>query len=135
MGGDEFLGWLRRESSRRRVNLRFPSGVVVSTVYLYKWGLWPPGVLIWGLPSELTDEKVVGEDYVLQRRRGVYFPEDWSMETHGHPIFAIRRQGVDLLRVYPHREMAEAFETTGDVPIPAYLVTPAPRKPPSASPR
>jgi hypothetical protein len=134
MSGAEFLDWLQRESQRRRVNLHFPSGVIVTTVYLYKWGLLPPGVLIWGLPSELIGGQVANEDYVLQRRRGVYFPEDWWLEQHGEPEFFIRRQGVDLLRVYPNSEMLKAFEATKSVPIPPYLMTPTPRKGPTPAP-
>jgi hypothetical protein len=126
MSGRVFLDWLRQESQHRRVILRFPSGVIVTTVYLYKWGMLPPGVLIWGLPSELNNEKLSHEDYVLQRRRGVFFPEDWWLERHGQPEFAISRQGVDLLRVYPNGELVKAFEATKTAPIPLHLLTPTP---------
>jgi hypothetical protein len=119
--GNEFLEWLRTESRKRRVELRFPTPIVTQT-YLREWGLWPTDVLVVGL-DELVDDS---PDYALQSRGGVFLPEDWWLDRHGHPLYSIRRQGVDLLRVFPFEERLKALKATKDEPIPDYLRTIAP---------
>jgi hypothetical protein len=64
----------------------------------------------------LTLDPVTRPYYVLQRNRGVYAPMDWWIERNGHPVFVIRRQGVDLLYVYPFEESVRAVEATRDEP-------------------
>ena len=46
--------------------------------------------------------------FVLQRRRGLFYPSDRWLDQYGHPVFAIRREGVDLLRVFTVDEDREA---------------------------
>ena len=118
--GNEFLDWLRGETEtrRRRLELRFPTPIVTQT-YLREWGLWPSGALVVGMDALVEDHP----DYVLQQRAGVFLPEDWWLDRHGHPRFSISRQGVDLLRVFPYDERLKALEATKDVRIPDYLRT------------
>ncbi len=110
----EFLKWLNEEAKKRTVELRFPSDLV-NIPYLREWGLAPRGAPVLGL------EEVREPDYVLQRRRGVYYPYDWRLDQHGAPRFRISRQGVDLLRVYSFDESFKAYQAVKDVPIPDYL--------------
>jgi hypothetical protein len=111
-----FFDWLRERDRAEpgRVELRFPNPLV-NVIYLKEWGKIPKDVRVLGFdPTSRTD-------YVLQRRRGVYYPYDWWLERHGTPSFVVRREGVDLLRVYPFSEAFKAFKETKDEPIPAYL--------------
>jgi hypothetical protein len=112
--GPEFLRWARAEAGRRPLELRFPSPLV-NIQYLREWGELPRDVPVVGF------ENAPAPDYVLQRRRGVYYPYDWWLDRHGRPEFVIRRQGVDLLRVYSFEESFRAYQKTKDVPIPEYL--------------
>ena len=61
-------------------------------------------------------DPVTNPYYVLQRNRGVYGPMDWWLERNGHPVFTIRRQGVDLLRVYSFKELGQAAAATINEP-------------------
>jgi hypothetical protein len=107
--GPEFLAWVREQSGRRPMELSFPLGLL-NIMILRDWGRFPAVVKVAQLgPTSHPD-------YVLQRNRGVYAPYDWWLERNGHPIFIIRRQGVDLLRVYPAAELARAVEETRDQP-------------------
>ncbi len=108
--GPEFLGWVEAESHRRPTALAFPIGLV-NIMILRDWGVFPRKVKVAGL-----DRGVASPDYVLQRNRGIYAPCDWWLERHGHPRFVIRRQGVDLLRVYPAAEFEQAVESTRGQP-------------------
>ena len=45
-------------------------------------------------------------------------PYEWWLERHGRPRFSVRRQGVDLLRVYPFAELDRALNATKADPIP-----------------
>ncbi len=114
--GPEFLGWVREldRVSRGELELRFPAPLV-NVPYLREWGDLPPGLRVAGF--EPVDQPL----YVLQRRRGLYHPYDTWLERHGVPVFTVRRQGVDLLRVYPFSQSLRAYQETRDVPIPAYL--------------
>lgn len=112
--GPEFLGWVRDESKRRPLALRFPIDLM-NVRYLRQWGDLPEDVPIAWI------EAPPEPDYVLQRRRGVYYAYDWWLEARGKPEFTIRRQGVDLLRVYPFSESFRAFQETVDEPVPPYL--------------
>ncbi len=107
--GPEFLTWVRQRSLQGPVELHFPLGLL-NIIILRDWGIFPPGVQVANL-GEATHPV-----HVLPRNKGVYAPLDWWLERHGHPIFAIPRQGVDLLRVYPFEELAEATEATRDQP-------------------
>ncbi len=107
--GPEFLAWVRLRSHAGPLELTFPLGLL-NIMILRDWGDFPKAVKV----AEL--DPTVHPDYVLQRNRGVYAPRDWWLERHGHPIFALRRQGVDLLRVYPAAEFERAMEATRDQP-------------------
>ncbi|MDR3632200.1 MAG: glycosyltransferase family 39 protein [Isosphaeraceae bacterium] len=113
--GPEFLQWVRAEARKGPLELRFPSDLIV-TRYLQAWGVLPANVKVMS-PRQM----VVRPCYVLQRRRGVYYPLDWWLEAHGQPIFRIRRQGVDLMRVYSFEDAYRAHEATKLVPVPSYL--------------
>jgi hypothetical protein len=82
----------------------------LNIMILRDWGAFPEGVRVAKLDA------TTHADYVLQRNRGIYTPLDWWLERNGHPIFAIRRQGVDLLRVYPFAEVVRAEEATRGQP-------------------
>ncbi len=114
--GPEFLAWARAETARRPLALRFPSPLV-NVPFLREWGALPPASTV----PILDFEPVERPDYVVQRRQGVYYPYDWWLERRGRPHFVVRRQGVDLLRVYPYDESRRAYEATKDLPIPAHL--------------
>jgi Dolichyl-phosphate-mannose-protein mannosyltransferase len=107
--GPEFLGWVRRQSQVRPLELSFPLGLV-NIMILRDWGIFPAGVKVAKL------DPIAHPDYVLQRNRGIYAPHDWWLERHGHPIFVIRRQGVDLLRVFPAAEVVKAEQATRGQP-------------------
>ena len=86
---------------------------------LREWGEIPPNVKI--LHMNVARPQFAGRPdyYVQQRRWGLYYPADLSLDRRGHPVFAIRREGVHLLRVFRFEEFVEAFRVTKDVPIPA----------------
>jgi hypothetical protein len=113
--GPEYLNWVAAESRRRPIELRFPTPVV-TTVLLREWGMLPRRSKIDPI------DPVAAPDYLLQRRRGVYLPHDWWLERHGRPLFVVRRQGVDLMRVYPDSEFQRAALATRDVPVPDYIM-------------
>jgi hypothetical protein len=107
--GGEFLAWVRRQSLERPLELGFPMGLL-NIMILRDWGLFPAGVKVAQLDATQHF------DYVLQRNRGIYAPWDWWLERYGHPIFVVRRQGVDLLRVYPAAEYERALKETREQP-------------------
>jgi hypothetical protein len=111
--GPEFLAWVRAVDQGGGAELGFP-GPLVTLPYLIEWGMLPSGVRIIGQSLE----RAVMPYYVLQRRIGVYLPYDWWLERNGTASFAVRRQGVDLLRVYPYRDGADAYLQTRDETIP-----------------
>jgi len=112
--GIEFQNWLRFEGRRRPVGLRFPSPVITA-FFLREWGMIPRQTLL------VPFDPAAAPDYPMQRRRGVYLPHDWWLERHGRPSFVVRRQGVDLMRVYPDSEYRRAVVETADEPIPEYI--------------
>jgi hypothetical protein len=118
--GPEFLAWLREQSRRKPVQLCFAMDSVNHDL-LREWGEIPPDVRI--LHTNVAHPQIVGRPdyYVQQRRWGLYYPADRLLERRGHPVFVIRREGVDLLRVFDFPEFVEAFRLTKDVPIPRYL--------------
>ncbi len=101
--GPEFLRWVRRESANRPLALSMEIPQDFHDL-LHEWGELPPGVRI-------TLPNVVGALHVYQRRRAFWIisPQDWWLDQHGTPLFVIRREGVDLLRVYPHEQWKEAM--------------------------
>ena len=113
--GPEFFAWVDRERSHHPLAIRFPSALI-NPVFLREWGDLPPDVPIYALDSSGNDEV-----FVSQRRMGMFYPYDWWLEEHGHPIFSIRRQGVDLLRVYSHEETVRAATETRHTPLPSHL--------------
>jgi hypothetical protein len=108
--GPEFLDWVRRRALEQPIELDFPIGLL-NVVILRHWGLLPEGVKVARLDSSTSHPF-----YVLQRNRGIYAPPDWWLERNGHPVFSIRRQGVDLLRVYSPEEFAQASLATRNQP-------------------
>jgi hypothetical protein len=107
--GPEFLDWVRRQSLLERVELHFPIGLL-NIILLRHWGIFPEGVKVVNL------DPAQHPYHVLQRNKGIYDPKDWWIERNGHPVFVIRRQGVDLLRVYPFEEMKQAASATLNEP-------------------
>jgi hypothetical protein len=112
--GPEFLAWVRDRDGPGRLELRFPTELV-NIRYLREWGVLPRSVWV------VFYEPATRPDYVLQRRRGLYHPSDWWLERHGTPTFVLRRQGVDLLRVYPVEETLRGYYATRNVPMPPHL--------------
>jgi hypothetical protein len=105
--GTEFQDWVRENSRERPLDLNFTVGLV-NVPYMREWGMLPPASRVPIVPFDPVDRPY----YVLQRRRGGYRPFDWWLERHGRPSFVIRRQGVDLLRVYTFEESFRAFRAT-----------------------
>jgi Dolichyl-phosphate-mannose-protein mannosyltransferase len=118
--GPEFLAWVREEASRRPVKLCFAMDSTNHEL-LREWGEIPAGVRILHLNKLHAGRPERPDYYIQQRRWGLYYPADLRLERHGRPVFAIRREGVDLLRVYAFEEFVEAFRITKDLPIPRYL--------------
>jgi Dolichyl-phosphate-mannose-protein mannosyltransferase len=107
--GSEFLDWARQESLRRPVELHFPFGLL-NIIILRHWGVFPERVRVADL------DPATHPYHVLQRNRGVYDPKEWWVERNGRPVFSIRRQGVDLLRVYSFEDMEKAAAATLNEP-------------------
>ena len=107
--GPEFLDWAHQQSLREPVELYFPLGLL-NIIVLRHWGIFPEGVKVMNL------DPATHPYHVLQRNRGIYDPKDWWLERNGHPVFAIRRQGVDLLRVYSFEELEQAIAATRNEP-------------------
>ena len=94
---------------------------------LREWGDMPRSVTItprngseWAeMPGSATtvarkDDSAASQSlrYVMQHRRGVYMPHEWWLEHHGRPCFSVKRQGVNLLRVYTFNDLRDAVEAT-----------------------
>jgi hypothetical protein len=110
----EFLQWVRERSAHEPMELRFPSDLI-NIEFLREWGRLPRGVPVVGI------ENTRQPYYVLQRRRGLYYPYDSWIDRNGSPSFVVSRQGVDLLRVYSYEESFRAYQATQHEPIPSYL--------------
>jgi len=121
--GPEFLDWAGTEASKKPVTLSFPMDAT-NHALIREWGGIPPGVRIIDLNAHPTGKPVEPDYYVQQRRRGLWYPDDRWLDRFGHPVFVIRRQGVDLLRVYTHQESLEAARRTQDEPVPRSLHRP-----------
>jgi hypothetical protein len=119
--GSEFLAWAGAAARGKTITLSFPMDATNHQL-LREWGEIPPGVQIVDLNSPPEGQPKRPDYYVQQRRRGLYYPSDWWLEQHGHPVFAIRREGVDLLRVYTADEEQEAFRHTRHEPVPRFLL-------------
>ena len=110
--GPEFRRWVEAEARRREVGLNILIDETNPRL-IREWGLLPAAAKLVGL------DPTPRPDFVQQRRRSIYFPEDEWLERRGRPRFAIRRQGVDLLRVYPFEQYVEALKATrGERPAP-----------------
>ena len=107
--GPEFFTWLRQLTVREPVELHFPFGLL-NIILLREWGVFPKNVKV------VLLDPASHPYYVLQRNPGTFSPYDWWLERHGHPVFAINRQGVDLLRVYGFDELAHACQVTEGQP-------------------
>jgi hypothetical protein len=113
--GPELLRWVREQSRLGPIELGFPTPLY-NIRYLRERGEVPRNV-------RTSDEGTIlrHPNYVLQRREGVFFPYDRWIDREGRPIFAISRQGVDLIRVFPYSEVLRAFKATRDLQVPDYL--------------
>ena len=88
---------------------------------LREWGEVPTSMQTIPLNGPTIIEPIRSDYFVLQSRRGFYFPADHRLDRHGHPVFAIRREGVDLLRVFTGEERETAVRATRNEPIPRHL--------------
>jgi hypothetical protein len=118
--GPEFLDWARAAARQKPITLAFPMDATNHKL-LREWGKIPPAVRIVDLNDPPAGEPVRSDYFVLQRRRGLYYPSDRWLDRHGHPVFAIKREGVDLLRVFTADEDEEAARRTKNEPIPWHL--------------
>ncbi len=118
--GPEFFDWARGQATKKPVRLAFPMDATNHNL-MREWGKVPPEVGIVDLNEPPPGKPVRSDYFVLQRRRGLYYPSDRWLDHHGHPVFAIRREGVDLLRVFTVDEDQEAADRTRDELIPRHL--------------
>jgi hypothetical protein len=121
--GREFLDWVGVEARSRPVNVAFAMDSTNHSL-MREWGEIPAGVQIIDLNSAPTGDPLEPDYYVQQRRRGLLYPDDQWLDQFGHPVFVIRRQGVDLLRVYTQQEALEAARRTGNQPVRRSLLRP-----------
>jgi hypothetical protein len=117
--GPEFLDWVRQQARQGRVDLCFMMDRTNHSL-LRAWGEIPPEVQILDL-NTYTPKRAEWPDYVQQRRRAFFYPLDWWLDQHGHPRFVIRREGVELLRVYPFEEFVKGIAQTRHIPVPHHL--------------
>lgn len=112
--GPEFAAWARDRARRGPgpLELRFPFNQL-SVVYLRAWGDLPADLRIEGL------EPTTRPFYVVQRSPGAYAPWDRILDREARPVFAIRRRGVDLVRVYSPEDAENAFQTAARAMTPA----------------
>ncbi len=118
--GSELFQWAAGEARGGQVTLAFAMDDTVHNL-LREWGKIPHNVRIVDLNSPAVGKPLRPDFFVLQRRRGLYYPSDAWLDRQGHPVFTIRREGVDLLRVYTAAEDREAFERTRRIPVPSHL--------------
>jgi hypothetical protein len=107
--GPEFLGWVRDRAQAEPLELHFQFGLM-NVLLLREWGVFPQNVNVTLL------DPTSHPHYVIQRSPGTYSPYDRWLARNGHPIYAIKRQGVELLRVYAFDELKQACRETGSVP-------------------
>jgi hypothetical protein len=113
--GPDFFRWVREQSRLGELELGFPIPLY-NMRFLLEWGDLPPEVRLSGF-GPATHQPY----YVLQRRQGLYFPCDHWIERHGHPVFTVAREGVDLLRIYAYHDALAADLAGKDMPVPDYL--------------
>ncbi len=118
--GKELFAWARAQARRQPVTLSFPMDKINHEL-LREWGEIPREVQTIDLNSEPDGKPKTPDYYVLQRRRGLYYPSDRWLDQYGHPVFVIRREGVDLLRVFTSEEDQEAFRRTRNQAVPRHL--------------
>jgi hypothetical protein len=119
--GREFLDWLGREAAKQPLTIIL--AMDLNNFQLAReWGKIPPGVRIVALDEPSSWNLVKPYYYVQQRRRGSWYPDDQWLDRFGHPVFVIRREGVDLLRIYTGQELLEAARQTVNDPIPSHLI-------------
>jgi hypothetical protein len=118
--GPEFLEWARAQARRKPISISFSIDAPFHDL-LREWGEVPPGMQTIALNGPTFIEPIRSDYFVLQSRRGFFFPADQWLDRHGHPVFAIRREGVDLLRVFTGAEREIAIRETRHQPIPHHL--------------
>jgi hypothetical protein len=118
--GREFLVWAKEQARRRPISLCFSMDATNHRL-LREWGEIPHDIDILDLNTPDSRRPSQPDFYVQQRRRGLYYPADWWLERHGHSVFAVRREAVDLLRVYTFQDFLEANRQTRNQPIPRHL--------------
>ncbi len=118
--GSEFLATLRATRKQEPVTLCIAMDMTNHDL-LHEWGELPSELQVLHL-NVLQDENLKRSDYDVQQRRArLFYPADMWLDRHGHPVFTIRREGVNLLRVYLFEEMVELLRRTKNVPIPQCL--------------
>jgi hypothetical protein len=118
--GPEFLDWARQQARTKPITLAFPMDATNHKL-LREWGEIPPEVRVVDLNDPPAGKPIRSDYFILQRRRGLYYPSDRWLDRHGHPVFAIHREGVDLLRVFTVDEDEEAARRTRNEPVPWHL--------------
>jgi hypothetical protein len=118
--GPEFLEWARAKAREKPISISFPIDAPYHDL-LREWGEIPIRMQTVALNEPTSDKSIRSDYFVLQSRRGFYYPAEHWLDRHGHPVFAIRRDGVDLLRVFTGEEHEEAARQTRNEPIPGHL--------------
>jgi hypothetical protein len=118
--GPEFLEWARARAREKPISISFSIDAPYLDL-LREWGEIPTRMQTIALNGPTPIEPIRCDYFVLQSRRGFYFPADHWLNLHGHPVFAIRREGVDLLRVFAGEERENAVRYTRNEPIPRHI--------------
>jgi 4-amino-4-deoxy-L-arabinose transferase-like glycosyltransferase len=118
--GPEFLEWARAKAGEKPISISFSIDAPYHDL-LREWGEIPIHMQTVALNEPTPSEPIRFDYFVLQSRRGFYFPADRWLDRHGHSVFAIRREGVDLLRVFTGEEHEKAGRNTRNDPIPRHL--------------
>jgi hypothetical protein len=115
--GPEFLEWARSKAREKPISIAFSIDAPYLDL-LHEWGEIPTSIETIALNGPTPLEPIRCDYFVLQSRRGFYFPADDWLDRNGHPVFAIRRDQVDLLRVFTGEERLNALRESRNEPIP-----------------
>jgi hypothetical protein len=118
--GRELMEWARSQARGKPISLAFPMDATNHKL-MREWGEIPPEVRIVDLNEPPIGKPIRSDYFVLQRRRGLYYPSDRWLDRYGHPVFTVHREGVDLLRVFTVEEDEEAARRTRNEPVPWHL--------------